>query len=496
MRSTVAVFLAFLVCFVSAADPGYAKKKQIAPVPQSGEKIRSDYGLSGQSGWMLIDLDTGEVLDQSNADQAFAPASVAKLPTAAFALDALGPDHRFTTEIVGTGPIVNGRLQGDLVLKGGGDPELDTDALMPMVNRLREQGITGIDGKFGVDATALPQIPEIETTQAVDASYNPSVSGLNLNFNRVHLKWDARKGREQISVRAAAVKYSPDVERVSVALNEDPKAPVFTLHNGNGREDWLMARWAFRGSAGRWLPVKDSASYAGEVFRTLSTQSGLEIPAAVPVHAPKEAATLATHESRPLGKIVRSMLRYSTNITAEVTGTAATRTVGIAAGSLADSADAMNAWASIVAGFEINDPGFRLVNHSGLTVDSRVSPRRLVELLEALGRRSADAGAAHDRLPGGIAGYLRPYNVAVKSVPLDYKNLTVVAKTGTMSYVRGLAGYIATPKGRRLAFAIFSNDLARRSGGAEKVNKRWMGKARGFERSLIRNWVIKFDTAG
>ena len=84
----------------------------------------------------------------------------------------------------------------------------------------------------------------------------------------------------------------------------------------------------------------------------------------------------------------------------------------------------------------------------------------------------------------------------MKSVPLDYKNLTVVAKTGTMSYVRGLAGYIATPKGRRLAFAIFSNDLARRSGGAEKVNKRWMGKARGFERSLIRNWVMKFDAAG
>ena len=162
MRSRLTVFLAFLVCFFAAADPGHADRKQIAPVPQSGEQIRSELGLSGSSGWMLVDLDTGEVLDQSNADRGFAPASVAKLPTAAFALDALGPDHRFTTEIVGTGPVVNGRLQGDLILKGGGDPELDTDALMPMVTRLREQGITGIDGRFGVDATALPQIAEIE----------------------------------------------------------------------------------------------------------------------------------------------------------------------------------------------------------------------------------------------------------------------------------------------------------------------------------------------
>lgn len=496
MRSTITAVFALLVCLLSAGDVVGAGKKSIGTVPQSGEQILSDYGLSGHSGWMLVDLETGAILDQSNADRAFAPASVAKLPTAAFALDALGPDHRFTTEVVGTGPVVDGRLKGDLILKGGGDPELDTDALMPLVTQLREQGITGIDGSFGVDATALPQVAEIETTQAVDAAYNPSVSGLNLNFNRVHLKWDARKGRERISVKAAALKFSPDVERVSVALNDDPKAPVFALQNVDGREAWQMARWAFRGSAGRWLPVKDPASYTGEVFRTLSAQSGLDIPTAAPIKAPMDAVTLATHESRPLGEIVRSMLRYSTNITAEATGTAATRTVGIDAGSLPASANTMNAWASIVAGFEINDPGFRFVNHSGLTLDSRVSPRRMVELLEAIGRRSPDSGSAHARLPGSIAGYLRPYNVAAKSFPLDYKKLDVAAKTGTMSYIRGLAGYIATPKGRKLAFAIFSNDLARRSGGAEKVNRRWMNKARGFERSLIRNWVLKYDKTG
>ena len=117
----------------------------------------------------------------------------------------------------------------------------------------------------------------------------------------------------------------------------------------------------------------------------------------------------------------------------------------------------------------------------------------MVELLAALGRRSPQNGLAHSRLPGGIAGYLRSYNVSAEAFPLDYDNLEVVAKTGTMSYVRGLSGYIATPKGRRLAFAIFSNDLPRRTGGAERVNKRWMGRARGFERSLIRNWVLKHD---
>ena len=81
-------------------------------------------------------------------------------------------------------------------------------------------------------------------------------------------------------------------------------------------------------------------------------------------------------------------------------------------------------------------------------------------------------------------------------MPLDYDKLEVVAKTGTMNYVRGLAGYIATPGGKRLAFAIFSNDLARRTSDSERVDKRWMSRAKGFERALIRSWVIRVDGLG
>ncbi|MEM7211001.1 MAG: D-alanyl-D-alanine carboxypeptidase/D-alanyl-D-alanine-endopeptidase [Pseudomonadota bacterium] len=495
MRSHLTPVLVAVLSLCTAIQPAQAQRKQISPVAQTGPEIRSTLGLTGRSGWMLMDLDTNEVLDQGSADRGFAPASVAKLPTAAFALDALGPDYRFTTSLVANGSIAGGRVKGDLILKGSGDPELDTDALMPLVSRLSARGIKGVDGRFGVDASALPQTAEIEPSQAVDASYNPSVSGLNLNFNRVHLKWDARSGRNRISVEAEAEDLSPPVDGIRVALNDDPSAPLFTLRQRNGREDWLMARRAFKGAAARWLPVKNPATYAGEVFRTLSGRAGLKVPVAVPLRAPENAEELAIHQSRPLGNILRDMLRFSTNVTAEATGAAASRAVGMAVDNLRGSANVMNAWASIVAGFDINDPGFQFVNHSGLTLNSRVTPRRMVELLAALGRRAPDPGAAHSRLPGGIAGYLKRHNVAAKAVPLDYDRLEVVAKTGTMSYVRGLAGYIATPNGRRLAFAIFSNDLARRSGGAEKVNRRWMGKAKGFERSLIRNWVMKHDKA-
>jgi D-alanyl-D-alanine carboxypeptidase/D-alanyl-D-alanine-endopeptidase (penicillin-binding protein 4) len=390
---------------------------------------------------------------------------------------------------------------GDLFLQGGGDPELDTDALPPLVAALRSAGVTGVDGALVADGTALPQVSEITTAQEVEAAYNPSISGLNLNFNRVHVKWDARKGNGRLSVEAAAGRLSPQVEIVRVALASAPGAPLFASHEEGGSEHWQMAREAYRGRAARWLPVKRPELYAGEVFRKLAAEAGIALEPARAGRAPAGAEVLAVHQSRPLADILREMLLHSTNLTAEVTGAAAARAIGAEAGSLAQSAAVMNAWAASVAGFPLGDPEFRLVNHSGLTLESRVSPRRMVALLASLGRRgpgpsagpSAGLSAGHAGLPGGIARYLRPLDVAADGVPIDFRRLEVVAKTGTMSYVRGLAGYVATPGGHRLAFAIFSNDLDRRGDGPERVDKAWMGRAKGFERALIRSWVVRAD---
>ena len=490
------------LCFFVAALAAPAAGQPI-PVPrptaipvaiESGTALRARANLSGVSGWMVVDLDTGEVLDQHSAARPFAPASVAKLPTAAFALDALGPAHRFETRVLATGPVRGGRVEGDLILAGGGDPELDTDAILPLVRHLRERGVSSVAGRFLTDGSALPQLEEIEPGQAEHAAYNPSVSGLNLNFNRVHVKWDARKGRKKtLTVEAEAQNLSPEVQTVRVAVAETRGQPLFTLDRRGGQEHWQMAREAFRGRAARWLPVKKPEPYAGEVFRTIAAEHGLIMRHPETGIPPARATVLARHQSRPLAEILRSMLRFSTNLTAEVAGATAARALGQQVSTLVDSAAVMNAWAASVAGFRPGDPEFRLLNHSGLSLAGRVSPRRMVALLQALARRAPAPGAAHERLPGAIAGYLRRREVKDKATPLDFDRLDVVAKTGTMNYVRGLAGYIATPKGRRLAFAIFSNDLALRSARGERVNRGWMGRAKRFERALIRNWVLAAD---
>jgi D-alanyl-D-alanine carboxypeptidase/D-alanyl-D-alanine-endopeptidase (penicillin-binding protein 4) len=459
------------------------------PIAQSAPSQRH----SGVAGWLVMDLDTGEVVDQYHADTAFAPASVAKLPTTLYALDRLGPEHRFETRVAIAGQIRNQTLDGDLILIGGGDPELDTDDLLPLVTQLTERGLRHVTGHFLVDGSLGPQIEAIDATQPVDAAYNPALSGMSLNFNRVRLKWDARGAAREMRVSAKANRLDPEVAGVRVALASVPGAPMFS-HALEGRaEIWRMNEVGFRGKGARWLPVRQPELYTGEVFQALAETYGITLDPAHKGAAPEGAEVIARYKSRALRPMLKSMLRYSTNLTAEMVGLAASRAGGATPNSLATSAEAMNAWAAGVAGFAPGDPGFRLTNHSGLSANSRVSPRRMVEFMAAMATRQPTKNARHPRLPGGITDLLKDYNVAAKSIPMDYRHLDIVAKTGTMDYVRGLAGYIATPSGRRLVFAIFSNDLDRRQPGVQRINRRWMARARVFERSLIRNWVLALE---
>ena len=492
--STILGTVAAALVAASAAAAGPAKAP--VPLPRAERQAVGDRVFAtprtpaGISGWMAVDLDSGEVLDARNPDHAFAPASVAKLPTAFYALDRLGAGHRFETRLMATGPAEGGALRGDLVLAGGGDPELDTDALVPLVRALKERGVARITGRVVVDGTAGVQKPTIDPSQPIDAAYNPALSGLALNFNRVRLKWSTRGKDPSLRVSAAALRHDPEVRGVRVALAGAPDAPLFTHALEAGAEVWHVRAANLRGTGARWLPVRRPEVYAGEVLATLAREQGVALGPVAAAPAPAGAEVLARTESRALDEIVRSMLRYSTNLTAEMVGQAATRAGGMRPGSLAASAAAMGDWAAGVAGFPAGDPGFRLANHSGLSEDSRLSPRRMVALLVAMARRQPGQGTRYARLPGGWIDLMNDYSVAAEGIDIDYDRLQIAAKTGTMDYVRGLAGYIATPSGRRLAFAVFSNDLDRRRPGTRRIDRRWMAHARVFERALLRNWVL------
>lgn len=432
--------------------------------------------LGGAVGFVVADAQTGKIIESSEGDLALPPASVAKAITALYALDRLGPGHRFATRLLTTGPVRDGVVQGDLVLSGSGDPTLSTDVLGDMAQALAAAGVRGVTGRYLAHAGALPDIAEIDADQPDHVGYNPAISGLNLNFNRVHFEWKRGAQGYDVTMDARAERFVPQVGMARMrVVNRD--LPVYTYAAVPGADNWTVAVTALGNGGSRWLPVRQPAVYAAEVFRTLAAAQGVRLPEGEVVGARPAGTMVVERFSAPLAEVLRDMLRFSTNITAEVVGLTAS-----GAGSLAASGEAMSAWLARSFGVAAQ---FR--DHSGLGGASRITASAMVSaLLQAQG---TPTGAA-------LRGILRDVGIRDANGK-DVKNhpVRLQAKTGTLNFVSGLAGYARTPGGRDLVFAIFCADAGRRDrlslaereqppGGPD-----WTRRARGLHGRLLERWA-------
>ncbi|MDH3662602.1 MAG: D-alanyl-D-alanine carboxypeptidase/D-alanyl-D-alanine-endopeptidase [Alphaproteobacteria bacterium] len=392
--------------------------------------------------YVVVDLDRGTTVAEHNADQSHIPASSAKLATAVVALQLLGPEHRFRTELRTAGPIANGVLKGDLILKGGGDPFLDLPDLLPLIDKLARQPVRSIEGQFLIDDTLLPRFTEIEPSQPTEAAYNPGLGALSIAFNRVHLRWNNR--------RALAVETVPRLDEASfedAAPDLLPPGGVQLKQLDDQKAVWQLADRGARRSK-RSLPVKDAGLYAGHVFADLARLRGIDLPRPRRVTRSHDGRLLAVHESRPLRVLVRNMLWYSNNLVAELIGLAAAETVEPELASLETSAGI------VLAELEKRLPDIswdeaRLDNHSGLSSKARLSPEQLAAIL----RYGWNDGMLSSLLPGsGWSGTLaRRFNGPDQA-------LRIWAKTGSINYVATLGGYLLSPDHGPVAFVIMVSD--------------------------------------
>jgi D-alanyl-D-alanine carboxypeptidase/D-alanyl-D-alanine-endopeptidase (penicillin-binding protein 4) len=434
------------------------------PQAASAESVIEAARLGGRVSFAVFDRQSGAVLEGRDEARAQPPASVAKAVTTMYALDRLGTAHRFVTRVLATGPVQGGMVQGDLILSGGGDPTLATDQLGDLAAALRAKGVRGVTGRFLVQGGALPRIARIDDTQPDHVGYNPAISGLNLNFNRVHFEWKRGKNGWQLGMDARGERFVPAV-RMARARIVDRDAPLFTYAREGGEERWTVAAGSLGKGGSRWLPVRQPERYAGEVFQTLCAAQGISLPAPEPAGGEARGSVLAQVASQPLPEVCRDMLRHSTNITAECVGLAAS-----GAGGLTASGSRMSDWLRATHGVD-----GRFVDHSGLGGASRIS---------------ADAMARALARSGWMGDLMRPFPTRPKG---KGEGPRVRAKTGTLNFVSGLAGFVDTP--RPLVFAIFAADTARRDSlsGAERERPtggpEWTRRARAMQGQLIERWA-------
>ena len=435
-------------------------------------------GLSGDVCFVVADARTGLRLEGRNSTKSLPPASVAKAITALYALDVLGPEHRFQTRIMATGPIKNGILRGDLILAGGADPTLDTNALAAMAQSLKKSGLTEVRGAFKIYDGALPFVRSIDPDQPDYVGYSPAISGIALNYNRVHFEWKRGSNGYGVTMEARSDKYRPGVSMARMRI-ADRSLPVYTYKNTNAQDQWTVAKGALGKGGARWLPVRKPALYAGDVFRTFARSNGIELSAPQPVRARPKASVLVTQSSEPLQELLRDMLRYSTNLTAEMVGMAATTARTGRTTSLRASAAEMNRWAKTSLGMK----NVRLVDHSGLGGESGISASDMVEALVQVHSRH------------GLHPILKSVDLRDKNGRVNKNHpIKVDAKTGTLNFVSGLAGYMTAPDGTELAFAIFAADEAARAKIKRADRERppgartWNRKAKKLQQSLIERW--------
>src|SRR3990167_4227944 len=314
--------------------------------------------LGGAVGFCVADAATGVMLECGGADQPMAPASVCKAVTSLYALEKLGPVHRFTTRVMRVGAVVDGRLEGDLILAGGGDPTLDTDSLGDLVAALAATGLREVTGRFLAYGAAIPERERISADQPDHVGYNPAISGLMLNFNRVYFEWKRANGDWALGMDARGERFVPPVHMASARLAKR-EVPVFTYERGEKEDRWTVAQSALGQDGSRWLPVRHPAIYVAEVFATLCRAQGIVLKEAEVVTVlPEGAVQMVAHDSAVLTDLLRSMLKFSTNLTAEAVGLAAS-----GAGTLEGSAAAMTVrycgalGRSFGAGAELADHG-------------------------------------------------------------------------------------------------------------------------------------------
>ncbi|WP_299367659.1 D-alanyl-D-alanine carboxypeptidase/D-alanyl-D-alanine-endopeptidase [uncultured Tateyamaria sp.] len=449
-------------------------KKSIAD-PQA---IINAAQLNGRVAFAVADARTGQKLEGGNAQTGTAPASVAKAVTALYALDVLGPSHRFTTQLIATGGISGGVVTGDLILVGGGDPTLDTNALASMAEALKARGIREVRGAFKVADGALPTIKTIDRDQPDHVGYSPAISGIALNYNRVHFEWRRSGGSYGVTMDARSDRYRPDVAvaRMQIVSRD---LPVYTYRDGGRTDDWTVAKGALGNGGARWLPVRKPALYAGDVFQTLARAHGIVLRNPSVVTRAPQGTVLVSRQSDELRSILRAMLRFSTNLTAEMVGLAATAKRKGSVQSLKASAAEMNRWANATLGTS----AMRLVDHSGLGSASRMTADDMVTAL-VRARQNNTLGPILKAFP-----MLDERRRAIKNHPI-----TVYAKTGTLNFVSGLAGYMTARDGTEMAFAIFAADEATR-GRISKANREaprgarsWNRRAKAMQQKLIERW--------
>ncbi len=409
---------------------------------------------NAEVGVYVKSMKTGRVLYARNANQPMVPASTMKILTAEAALVYLGPDYRFSTQLLtdNKAEIKNGILQGNLYIVLSGDPTLTYNDLVELLLTLRSQQIQAIAGNVYIDYSAYDQKYYGPGWIEKDKSYcyAAPISASIINHNCLAFQVTPAK----VSGRAAQVVTSPKyfIPQIHNAVTTKNPGNACGIHltkeaNSEISIEGCLARGRY--PTGISYVVTDIPEYNKALFKSVLKQLQINVYGNVITGVtPKNASMIGQHASKPLHELVNDMLKKSDNIIAGALFKKIGQLYSRAPGSWENGRTAVTNILSKHAG--VNTSGLKILDGSGLSPDNLATPAQMMQVLNFAYHHYGTSFEFISALPiAGVDGTLkhRMYNISRK----------VRAKTGTISGVVSLAGYATSKNNEPLAFVIMIN---------------------------------------
>ncbi len=486
---TIVFFLLLATQLHAASHDPLAKR--VDAILSAPDLTRGFWGIE------VVSLDNGKIIYAQNADKLFTPASNTKLFTTAAALALIGPDYSSRTTVETSGILDKyGRLTGDLVLVGRGDPNLSgrelpynlktarnahpIQVLEQLADALVQKGVKYVDGNVIADDSyfAFERYGEGWSQDDLVLADGAPVSALTINDNVVFvniLPADRAGDRAFVSITPFADYYRIDNRIITtpagtgrkIFINREPGSTSLTLW-GNVPVDDAGANEA--------LAIEDPAEFAAALFHQLLENRGivvygkqrtrhtelaslstLTVTASAPARGgddstrvlPNQPLVLASHQSKPLIEDVRVINKVSQNLHAEIL----LRLLGREKG----TAGTVEGGLEVLRGFlnqaSVSSDQYLFYDGSGLSRQNLVTPQAVVQLLRYTANQPWGASFRETLPVAGIDGSL-----ADRFPNLDPRT-HVYAKTGALGGVKTLSGYATTARGQQVAFSILSNNF-------------------------------------
>ncbi|MAF78124.1 MAG: hypothetical protein CME63_07370 [Halobacteriovoraceae bacterium] len=448
--------------------------------------ISFNYLHAMEVSYSFVEVSKHKEVRKKNESKSMVLASVSKLYTLYYVLQNLDENKVIPTSVYQTKDAVlkNKVLEGNLYLKGEGNPFLYAQNIVDLIYQIKDQGIDSINGEFFVCTDGFWSTKRLSPLGLEDQADNPGMGPLNFEFNR-------------FTVDKLTHQPIPLMDYLRIKDKKLNEPGLKFKYDSGEKETWIKnsnERHSYREA----LPVRKSSLFAAHFFRYLASIHNLKLPSPKATQScntlHEKLSLLAYEKSLPLYRLAELAIEYSNNLIAEMLLQL------VSPGKPREAAKEMLSWYRKNFKDVPEWKKSQLINASGLSLENQTSARNLAHLLSKIHARPSLKQNRDNQKKRKFISYLsiNGHSGGIRRrVNSPEMSFHVYAKTGSLFYVNNLAGYIRSKSGKLYSFAIFTTDSEKRDllnkKNSSKVNKVRLGNKKWYRESSSKIDKILID---